>query len=96
MVVAAIFASWLLRMAPGLAGSLEFSQEQVIMLTMEDAFKGWVESFIEGITRLLEENKKNKETIIDLLRDNLVVYVTWNRWMKTQMLEIKKNEFKNS
>ena len=76
MVVAAIFASWLLRMAPGLAGSLEFSQEQVIMLTMEDAFKGWVESFIEGITRLLEENKKNKETIIDLLRDNLVVSVT--------------------
>ncbi|KAL0165957.1 hypothetical protein M9458_037801, partial [Cirrhinus mrigala] len=57
--------------------SLEFSQQQVETLTAENAsLRDSVKSLTENVTHLSEENKKIKETVIDLqarsMRDNLV------------------------
>jgi len=56
--------------------SLEFSQQQVQTLAAENAALGSVKSLTEGMSRISDENKRIKESIIDLqarsMRDNLV------------------------
>jgi len=57
--------------------SLEFSQQQVQTLAAENAtLRGSVKSLTEVMSRITDENKRMKESIIDLqarrMRDNLV------------------------